>query len=165
MRQTGRYGFSVPLCLCSLLALTPAAYAQGVTVEQFVALAIEQSPDLQAARTEIGVANGQMAQAALRPNPTLSSLHEHEPGGMMITGVDVEWPLDLFRRSARVAVAQRMADTTSLSIRDRERLLAREDQGLVGHRPLPVLVRAALGRATSRPLRGGRCRRRTPRCR
>ncbi len=73
-------------------------------------------------------------QAALRPNPTLSSSHEHEPGGMMITGVDVEWPLDLFRRPARVTAAQRMADVTSLSIRDRERLLAslvREQAGRV----------------------------------
>jgi cobalt-zinc-cadmium efflux system outer membrane protein len=110
------------------------AHAQGVTVEQLVALALQQAPELQVARTEIGVTSGQVTQAALRPNPIVSSLHEHEPGGMMITGADVEWPLDLFRRPARMAVAQRMADVTSLSIRDRERLLAsavREQAGRV----------------------------------
>jgi outer membrane protein, heavy metal efflux system len=105
-------------------ALPVSASAQGVTVEELVATALERSPEMQVVRTEAGVASGQVMQAALRPNPTLSSNHEHEPGGMMITGVDVEWPLDLFRRPARVTTAQRMADVTSLSIRDRERLLA-----------------------------------------
>ena len=120
------------LCLCGLSALAPAAHAQGVTIEQLVALALQQAPELQVARTEVGVASGQVTQAALRPNPMFSSAHEHEPGGMMITGADVEWPLDLFRRPARVAVAQRMADVTSLSIRDRERLLASAVREQVG---------------------------------
>ena len=115
-------------------ALPVSASAQGVTVEELVATALERSPEMQVVRTEAGVAGGQVMQAALRPNPTLLSNHEHEPGGMMITGVDVEWPLDLFRRPARVTTAQRMADVTSLSIRDRERLLAsvvREQAGRV----------------------------------
>ncbi len=124
--------FSVALCLGGLSALAPAAHAQGVTIEQLVALALEQSPELKVARTEIGVTNGQVTQAALRPNPLFSSFHEHEPGGMMITAADVEWPLDLFRRPARVAVAQRVADVTSLSIRDRERLLASAVREQVG---------------------------------
>jgi cobalt-zinc-cadmium efflux system outer membrane protein len=115
-------------------ALPVSASAQAATVEELVATALERSPELQVVRTEVGVASGEVMQAALRPNPTLSSSHEHEPGGMMITGVDVEWPLDLFRRPARVTAAQRMADVTSLSIRNRERLLAslvREQAGRV----------------------------------
>ena len=127
--------FSVALCLCGLLAFAAAADAQGgVTIDELVVLALQQSPTLQVARTEAKVASGQVTQAALRPNPTFSSFHEHEPGGMMITGADVEWPLDLFRRPGRVAVAQRMAEVTSMSIRDRERLLAsavREQAGRV----------------------------------
>jgi cobalt-zinc-cadmium efflux system outer membrane protein len=102
------------------------ARAQGLTIEQLVALALQQAPELQVARTEVGVASGQVTQARLRPNPLLSSFHEHEPGGMMITAADVQWPLDLFRRPARIAVAQRTAEVTSMSIRDRERLLASE---------------------------------------
>jgi outer membrane protein TolC len=38
--------------------------------------------------------------------------------------VGIEWPLDLFRRSARVAVATQAVETTSLSIQDRERMVA-----------------------------------------
>jgi outer membrane protein, heavy metal efflux system len=111
-------------CLCALFGLASTVSAQEVTVEQLVAIALERAPELQTARTEAGIASGQITQAALRPNPMLSPSHEHEPGGMMITGVEVEWPLDLFRRPARVTVAERMADLTSLSIRERERLLA-----------------------------------------
>ncbi|HEY5617640.1 MAG TPA: TolC family protein [Vicinamibacterales bacterium] len=122
------------LCLCGLLALAPCAYAQEFTVEELVAAARERAPELQVARTEVGVASGQVMQAALRPNPMLATSHEREPGGMAITTVEVEWPLDLFRRPSRVAVARGTVDITSLSIRDRERLLAsavREQAGRV----------------------------------
>lgn len=113
--------------LATLVAilLTPVwAEAQEVTVDQLVAIALERAPALQAARAETGVAAGRVAQSALRPNPMLSSSHEHEPGGMQITALDVEWPLDLFRRPARVAVARGEADVLALTIRDRERQLA-----------------------------------------
>jgi cobalt-zinc-cadmium efflux system outer membrane protein len=45
-------------------------------------------------------------QAGLRINPTLSFERRHEPGGTdTATDVGVEWPLELFRRGARVAAA------------------------------------------------------------
>jgi cobalt-zinc-cadmium efflux system outer membrane protein len=125
------------------LALPPGAHAQEVTVEQVVAMALERAPELQAARTEVAVAAGQVVQAALRPNPEAAFGHEQGPGGMKTTTLGVEWPLDLFRRPARVAAAQSAADITSLSIRDRERLLAsvvREQAGrlLAARRTLDV---------------------------
>lgn len=119
-----RNGVSVILCLCGLLSLPLSAGAQEVTIEQLVATALERAPELQTARTEVAVAAGQVAQATLRPNPMLTASHEHDPGGMAITTVDVEWPLDLFRRPARVATARSAADITSLSIRESERLVA-----------------------------------------
>jgi cobalt-zinc-cadmium efflux system outer membrane protein len=112
------------LSVCALFGLTSAASAQEVSVEQLVAIALERAPELQTARTEAGVASGQMIQAGLRPNPMLATRHEHEPGGMAITEVEVEWPLDLFRKPSRVAVARSQVDITALSIRDRERLIA-----------------------------------------
>ena len=71
--RRAKSAFSVALCLCGLSVLAPAAHAQGVTIEQLVALALQQAPELQVARTEVGVASGQVTQAALRPNPMLSS--------------------------------------------------------------------------------------------
>ena len=122
------------LSVCVMLGRASAASAQEVTIEQLVAIALERAPELQTARTEAGVASGQMMQAGLRPNPMFATRHEHEPGGMAITEVEVEWPLDLFRKPSRVAVARSQVDITSLSIRDRERLLAsavREQAGLL----------------------------------
>jgi cobalt-zinc-cadmium efflux system outer membrane protein len=143
--------------LAATLGLAASADAQDVTVEQLVALALERSPELQASRTEIAVAGGQVTQAALRPNPLFSTTHEHEPGGMMITGAQVEWPLDLFRRPARVAVARSVADAASLTVRDRERLLAsavREQAGrvLAARRTVDVTTEALMSARRMREL-------------
>jgi len=123
--------------------LPPSAHAQDVTIEQLVAIALERAPELRAARVDIAVAAGQITQADLRPNPEVVTSQEQGTGGTMNTIVGVEWPLDLFRRSARVDVARRAADMTSLSVRDRERLLAaaiREQAGrlLAARRMLEV---------------------------
>ena len=121
----------------------PAAQAQDMTIEQVVSLAIERSPELRVARAEIGVAAGQVTQAALRPNPMLAAGQEQGAGGMMTTSVGVEWPLDLFRRPARVATARSAAGVTALAIRERERMVAstvREQAGrlLAAQRMLEV---------------------------
>jgi len=129
------------------LSVVPAAQAQEVTIEELVAIAIEKAPELRAARAEIPVAAGQVAQAALRPNPMLAIGQEQMAGGMMASTVAIEWPLDLFRRPARVAAARGAADVTALAVRDRERLLAsavREQAGrlLAARRTLEITTEA-----------------------
>jgi cobalt-zinc-cadmium efflux system outer membrane protein len=128
-----------------------------VTVEQLVAIALERSPELQAARAEIEVAGAQVTQAALRPNPMLAASQEGDGGHMAITMVGVEWPLDLFRRSSRVAVAQTGTDVASLGVRERERLLAaavREQAGqvLAARRTLEIATEALLAARRLRDL-------------
>lgn len=148
------------VAMCALvagLALPRVVDAQDVTVEQLVAIALERAPDLQAARTEGAVAAGQALQAGLRPNPMLAASQEQGGGGTLITTVGVDWPLDLFRRPARVAVAQRAADITALSVRERERLLAsavREQAGrlLAGRRTLEVTTEALIAARRMRDL-------------
>ena len=99
----------------------------GLSLEQAIARALEQEPSLRAARTEIDVARGMRLQASLRPNPTVSFERREEPAGTdSQTTVAVEWPLDLFRRSSRVAVAEGEVAATELAVADRERLLAAE---------------------------------------
>ena len=107
-----------------LLTFARGALAQEVTVEQLVALALERSPELQAARAGITAATARVTQAGLRPNPMLSSTHERGEMGMNTTEVGVEWPLALHRRSTRAAVARGEADVAALTVRERERLLA-----------------------------------------
>ena len=101
--------------------------ANGLSLEQAIARAIEQEPSLRAARSQVEVAEGTKLQASLRRNPSVSYERREEPGGTdNLTTVGVEWPLDLFRRSGRLAVADREVTVAHLSATDRERLLAAE---------------------------------------
>jgi cobalt-zinc-cadmium efflux system outer membrane protein len=99
----------------------------GLSLEQATARAIEEEPSLRAARTQIDLARGLGLQASLRPNPSMSFERREEPTGTdNQTTVAVEWPLDLFRKSSRVAVAEREVTATEFAVADRERLLAAE---------------------------------------
>jgi cobalt-zinc-cadmium efflux system outer membrane protein len=98
---------------------------RGLTLEQAIAQALEREPSIQAARVEITAAQGLRAQADLRPNPTLTFERREEPGGPdNLTGIALEWPLDLFRKDGRVLVADRELEAVRHSVADRERLLA-----------------------------------------
>ncbi len=99
--------------------------ANGLSLEQAIARAIEQEPSLRAARSQIDVAQGARLQASLRPNPSVSFERREEPGGTdNLTTVGVEWPLGLFRRTGRIAVADRELTTSRFAVADRERMLA-----------------------------------------
>jgi cobalt-zinc-cadmium efflux system outer membrane protein len=101
--------------------------ANGLSLEQAIARALEQEPSLRAVRSQIDVARGARLQASLKPNPSVSFERREEPGGTdSLTTVGVEWPLDLFRRSGRIAVADREVTAAELGVADRERLLAAE---------------------------------------
>jgi cobalt-zinc-cadmium efflux system outer membrane protein len=107
--------------------------ANGLSLEQAIARAIEQEPSLRAARSQVELAQGAKLQASLRPNPSVSFERREEPGGTdNLTAVGVEWPLDVFRRSRRVAVADREVTTAQLSAANRERLLAAEVRSRYG---------------------------------
>jgi cobalt-zinc-cadmium efflux system outer membrane protein len=99
----------------------------GLSLEQAIANAIEREPSLRVARSRIDRAQGTKLQASLRPNPSMSFERREEPGGTDdLTTVGVEWPLDLFRKSGRIAVANHEVTVAELSAADRERLLAAE---------------------------------------
>jgi cobalt-zinc-cadmium efflux system outer membrane protein len=97
----------------------------GLTLPDAIGRALEHEPTIRAARTETDVARGMRLQAALRPNPTASFMLQEEPIGTdNQTKVEVQWPLDLFRRPGRVAVAEREVEATERAVANRERLLA-----------------------------------------
>ena len=107
--------------------------ANGLSLEQAIAHAIEQEPSLRAVRSQVEVAEGAKSQASLRPNPSASFEWRDEPGGTdHVATIGVEWPLDLFRRGERVAVAEREVTVARLSASDRERLLAAEVRARYG---------------------------------
>ena len=97
----------------------------GVTLDEAITRALAQEPTLRATRTEVDVVKGERLQAGLRPNPTVSFVQQTEPGGTdNQSRVEVQWPLDLFRKTGRLAVAEQQLRATEQRVSDRERLLA-----------------------------------------
>ena len=97
----------------------------GITLADAIARALAQEPTLRAARTELDVVRGERIQAGLRPNPIVSFMQQTEPGGTdSQSKVEMQWPLDLFRKTGRVAVAEQELRATEKIVSDRERLLA-----------------------------------------
>jgi outer membrane protein TolC len=77
------------------------------------------------------VAEGDLMQADRRPNPTVSFEQKEEPGAPgRQTMVALVWPLDLFRRPGRTAVAARSIDAANQAAADRDRQLATEVRSL-----------------------------------
>lgn len=146
------------LCAVAVaLSSAPSVEAQEVTVERLVSIALESSPELRAARAEVPVAGGLVTQAGLRPNPSLMASQEAGTESTMNTTVGIEWPLNLFRRPARIEAAQRASDVVFRSVQDRERLLAadvREQAGrvLAARRTLDVTNEALVAARRMRDL-------------
>jgi cobalt-zinc-cadmium efflux system outer membrane protein len=105
----------------------------GLSLDQAIGRALAQEPSIRAARTAIEVARGMRQQAGLRPNMATSAEFRGEPAGTDNQAmVSVEWPLDLFRREGRIAVADREVAAAVLSVADRERLLAADVRAKFG---------------------------------
>ena len=81
----------------------------GLTIAQATAMGLQQEPGLREVRTAIDAARGERQQAGRRPNPSVSAERREEMGGGdNQTMIGIELPLDLFRRPARIAVADRI---------------------------------------------------------
>src|SRR5258708_1173412 len=100
----------------------------GVTEEELVTRALASNPTLLAERQQIAMAKGELTQARLRQNPslTLGGLKEVN-GDDNAINVRGSLPLELFgRRARRTEVAENKEEVTQQSVADRERLLTGE---------------------------------------
>ena len=121
----GERAMRIAVALAFIMSVVVNAFAQEATsVEQLVITALERSPEIRAARTAITAAGGQVTQAELKPNPTFTASQMLMTGSQHQSLFEVEWPLDLSRRNARVSAAQRSVEATTLAVQDRERMLA-----------------------------------------
>lgn len=102
----------------------PAALA----VDELVARALAQNPEVRAARAEIEAARGRLLQAGFRPNPMLDLNVSRNVIPAMTDNtqsIGITWPLDLAgRRDARLGVAAREVAIKEVNVQDRERRLA-----------------------------------------
>jgi cobalt-zinc-cadmium efflux system outer membrane protein len=118
----------VVLVVGSLLQVTVSAaqprLASALTVDEVVARAIADAPELRAARAEIDAAAGRLRQAGLRPNPMLDVGGQKALGPDNNLNVGVSVPLDLNgRKEGRIGVAERELDMKRAQLADRERRL------------------------------------------
>lgn len=97
----------------------------GLSLDEAIARALRQEPSLRASRSQIDVTRGIREQAGLRPNPAVSFSQQQEPSGSdNQTRIELQWPLDLFRKPGRVAVAEREIEVAEHATANRERTLA-----------------------------------------
>jgi cobalt-zinc-cadmium efflux system outer membrane protein len=113
------------LYCCSPTLGQQAPASEGVTLSQAIALALTCEPAARAAIADVAVARGMSEQANLRANPTISVERREEPGGTdSATDLSIEWPLELFRRRPRVAVANAEVNVAEHEAADVRRHLA-----------------------------------------
>jgi cobalt-zinc-cadmium efflux system outer membrane protein len=105
----------------------PAQPAGGLSLGDAIAGALAREPALAAARSDAAAMHGLLAQAQLHPNPMVTASRQQEPGGMdNQTSVMLEWPLDLFRKTGRVNVAEHELEAAGHRLGDRQRILIAE---------------------------------------
>jgi outer membrane protein, heavy metal efflux system len=101
--------------------------ARDVTVDELVARAVAENPDIRAAQAEVEAARGRLLQAGLRLNPMLELGGQKalSPDNNLMVGLTL--PLDLNRRKeGRVGVAERELEMKRAQLADRERRLRAE---------------------------------------
>src|SRR6266481_4224491 len=122
-----RVVLAVALALAA--AAAPSARAQSppagrATVEELVARAIAENPEILAAQADAEAARGRLLQAGLRPNPMLDLGGQKAVSSDNNISVGLTIPLDLNRRKeGRVGVAERELEMKRAQVVDRERRL------------------------------------------
>jgi cobalt-zinc-cadmium efflux system outer membrane protein len=98
--------------------------ALGLTLADAIAGALDREASLRASRAELEAARGMRQQAGLRSNPSLMFERREERAGTdNQTMLQVSIPLELFRRSARIDVAERELEVAGRFVADRIRTL------------------------------------------
>jgi len=116
-----------------LVASRPAAAQTSgstgdVTVDELVARALADNPELQATQAEVDAAHGRLQQAGLRPNPMLElGVQKNVAGPDNNLTASVVVPLDLNgRKAGRVGVATGELEMKRAQVSDRARRLRAE---------------------------------------
>src|SRR4029450_888570 len=96
----------------------------GLTLADAIIGALEREPSLRETRAQLDAARGMRRQAALRPNLSVNFERREEPAGSDNRAMrQASFPLDLFRRSTRVDVAERELEVADRAVGERVRIL------------------------------------------
>ena len=116
---------------CALLLVGPPAVAvsplQSLSMDQALEAAFSNNPELAAAQWDIGIAQGDLQQAGLMPNPQVSWEAEDTRRNSRTTTVLINQQIELGgKRGARVDVASRNQDAVGIEL-ERKRNVLRAD--------------------------------------
>jgi len=116
---------------CALLLVGPPAVAvsplQSLTMDQALEAAFSNNPELAAAQWDIGIAQGDLQQAGLMPNPQVSWEAEDTRRNSRTTKVLINQQIEIGgKRGARVDVASRNQDAVGIEL-ERKRNVLRAD--------------------------------------
>src|SRR5207247_336517 len=107
--------------------------ATEITVDEVVARALADNPDLKAVRADVDAAVGRVRQAGLRPNPMLELGAQKALGPDNNLTVGLSLPLDLNgRKEGRVGLAQAEVVVRRAQLAERERRLRAEIRAKAG---------------------------------
>lgn len=112
-----------------VVSVIPAYYnaQDGISLSELIKRALDTNQDLVAVRLEIEKAKARLAQAKLRPNPTLE--FGQQSGRLVGNGdgnftVGASLPIEIYgRREARINFAQIEIQASEAEVRNRERIL------------------------------------------
>ena len=105
-----------------LLKPVPFDLSDGLSPDEVAILAIIQSPELRAARSKQGVANAQLLQAGLLPNPRLAYNYADPSGGLQQGkvqgyGLSLDWEFTaLLTQSNKISAAEAEQKAINLQI-------------------------------------------------
>lgn len=137
--------------LSTLLPLSPVSVADPLTLSEAIKTAFSENPDIQAARAEIGIAEGERKQAGLIPNPVLSWESEDTRRATRTETVTLSQTLEIGgKRAARVEtdLGVRRAETERTNrYRDLYRTLGLADASAT---PLPSGLSPSPGQPPTR---------------
>jgi cobalt-zinc-cadmium efflux system outer membrane protein len=121
----------IALLLVVLLSCTPTqarSSAGEFTMDELVAQALAENPELQAVRAQTEAAQGRLRQAGLRPNPMLDlGIQDSITGPDNTIMASLTLPLDLGgRKAGRVGVAAGKLEVRRAQVAEQERQLTAE---------------------------------------
>jgi cobalt-zinc-cadmium efflux system outer membrane protein len=133
-RRLAVAGLMVSVALSGALRAQQAAGAResqryvnvdrGLSIDQVVAMALDRSPTVLAARAHVDAARGERVQSSVRPNPSLMFDWRREVGGPdRLSMIGLSLPLD-FQRQERIDVADQSVVMAEQEAAEVERALA-----------------------------------------
>ena len=120
-------GLLAALLIAPVTTVAAESVGQSITIEEALAQALTENPELAVAQWNTGIAEGVRTQAGLIPNPELSWSVEDTRSESRITSIQVTQSIELGgKRGARIDVSERDQDAVAIDLERKTNTLRAE---------------------------------------